>query len=72
MKIFVDAKPNAKITKCEELKNAHFKISVKEPAKEGKANHAIAKILAKQLGVAPSRLTLLSGATGKRKVFEVV
>jgi uncharacterized protein (TIGR00251 family) len=71
MKIFVDAKPNAKTPKLEELDSAHFKISVKEPAREGKANNAIIKILAKHLGIFASQIALVKGAAGKKKVFEI-
>lgn len=37
----------------------------------GKANQAVAKLLANALGVAKSRLTLLRGATSRDKVFRV-
>lgn len=37
----------------------------------GKANQALLKLLAKALGVAPSRLAILSGATGRTKVIEI-
>lgn len=36
---------------------------------DGKANAAVTKLLAKALGVAKSRLTLLRGASGRDKVF---
>lgn len=37
----------------------------------GKANTAVQKLLAKALGIAPSRLTLVSGQTSRDKLFEV-
>ncbi len=37
----------------------------------GKANAAVQKLLAKELGVAKSRLTLVRGATARDKVFRL-
>lgn len=38
---------------------------------DGKANTAVRKLLAKALGVAPSRLTLTGGATSRNKLFRL-
>ncbi len=38
---------------------------------DGKANAAVAKLLAKALGVAKSRLTLIRGQTSRDKVFRL-
>ncbi|RWR46305.1 DUF167 domain-containing protein [Sinirhodobacter ferrireducens] len=38
---------------------------------DGKANAAVAKLLAKALGVAKSRLTLVRGQTARDKVFRL-
>jgi uncharacterized protein len=46
-------------------------VYVPEPAVEGKANEAVVKLLAKHLGVPPSRLELVSGATSRIKRFRV-
>ena len=46
-------------------------VYVREPAVEGKANEAVVRLLAKHLGVAPSRLVLVSGATSWVKRFRV-
>jgi uncharacterized protein (TIGR00251 family) len=46
-------------------------VYVREPASEGKANEAVVKLLAKHLGVAPSRLDLVSGASSRVKRFRV-
>ncbi|MBO9406156.1 DUF167 domain-containing protein [Shimia sp. R9_1] len=37
----------------------------------GKANAAVAKLLAKTMGVAKSRLTLVRGQTSREKVFRL-
>ena len=46
-------------------------LHVREPAIEGRATKAAAELLAKHLGVAKSRVTLLSGATARVKRFRV-
>lgn len=38
---------------------------------DGKANAAVAKLLAKALGVAKTRLTLIRGQTARDKVFRL-
>ena len=46
-------------------------VYVRQPAVEGKTNEAVVRLLAKHLGVAPSRLVLVSGATSRVKRFRV-
>jgi len=46
-------------------------IYVREPAIEGKANDAVARLLAAHLNVAPSRVQLASGATARVKRFRI-
>ena len=46
-------------------------VYVRQPAVESKANEAVVRLLAKHLGVAPSRLVLVSGATSWVKRFRV-
>jgi uncharacterized protein (TIGR00251 family) len=46
-------------------------VRVREPAREGKANEACRKALAAALKIAPSRITLVRGATSKEKVFDI-
>ena len=38
---------------------------------DGKANRAVTEALARALGVAKSRLTLVRGATGRDKIFRL-
>lgn len=83
MKIFVKAKPRAKEEKVERVgqptlglgdtkpEMTEYKVSVKEAPVGGKANEAVIKALAKYFGVAPSLVRLVSGASSKRKVFEI-
>jgi uncharacterized protein YggU (UPF0235/DUF167 family) len=46
-------------------------VRVTAAPEDGKANAAVRKLLAKALGVAPSRLTLVAGATARDKLFRI-
>ena len=72
MKISVHLKPNSRHRE-EVITNNDGSLTIytKAPAIEGRANLAAAKLLAKHLGVAPSKVKLLRGAASKYKVFEV-
>jgi uncharacterized protein YggU (UPF0235/DUF167 family) len=48
-----------------------LRIKVREKAEKGRANEAVARLLAERLGVPPSRVTLVRGATAREKLFEV-
>ena len=49
-----------------------LKIATSQPAEKGKANKAVAAILAKALGVGKKDVTLVSGPTSPRKEFRIV
>lgn len=46
-------------------------IRVTAPPEDGRANDAVRKLLARALRIAPSRLTLVGGATARDKLFRV-
>lgn len=48
-----------------------IRVWVTEAPEDGKATDAIRKLLAKAMGIAPSRLTLTRGATARDKLFQV-
>ena len=48
-----------------------FRIAVTAPADEGRANAAVTEALARALGVAKTRLTLVRGATARDKTFRL-
>lgn len=56
----------------EKIDDTHFVVFVKEPPIQGKANRAIINALANNLGIAPSRLKIVSGHSSKQKIIEVV
>ena len=48
-----------------------LRIRVTAPPEDGKANEAVRRLLARALGVAPSRLTLIRGAAARDKLFRL-
>lgn len=72
MKLTIDARAGAKRKGVTELAPGHFRVAVHEPPVDGKANSAIVRALGKHLGLAPSRLVIISGATTRRKIVEVI
>lgn len=55
-KIYLQVKANAKENRVEKIDSIHFKVLVKAPPKEGKANEA-------------SRFSLVTGKNSKTKVI---
>ena len=83
MRIIVKVKPNAKVQVVERVKQSSlltedknempvYKVQVKEPPVDGKANKAVVKALASYFEVAPSLVSLVSGVSVKQKVFEIL
>jgi uncharacterized protein (TIGR00251 family) len=48
-----------------------LKLSVGAPPEDGKANAAVIALLAQALGVAKSAISVVSGATDRRKLVEI-
>jgi uncharacterized protein YggU (UPF0235/DUF167 family) len=75
MRIFVKAKPGAKVARVTRVDaldgSAHFLVAVKEPAIDGRANRAIEKALAEYFKVPPSRVRITRGHSAKQKVVEI-
>lgn len=71
MKLFASVKPNAKQESIAQLDGAHFAVSVKEPPAQGKANHAVMRVLAEYFRVPLSHVRLVSGLASRSKVFEI-
>jgi len=70
VKIRVKVIPNSKVEKV--IKEGDgFLVRVKEPAKEGKANRAVIKLLAEHFGVSQRQVIISSGFGSRNKVIEV-
>ncbi|MCR4279700.1 MAG: DUF167 domain-containing protein [Candidatus Zambryskibacteria bacterium] len=78
MKIFVKAKTGQKENKVippplkliPDAEEWHT-VSVRERPVKGKANEAIARLLAEHFKTSRSRVRLISGAIAKKKTFEI-
>lgn len=46
-----------------------LRVAVSAPPEKGKANKAVAKLLAKRFGVPPSSVTVIVGAASRRKTL---
>ena len=53
----------------DEASSIHVRVTA--PPEDGRANAAVRKLLARALGIAPSRLTLVGGATSRDKLFRI-
>lgn len=71
VRVAVAARPGAKRPGVQGLHGDALKLAVQAPAQKGKANAALAALLAEVLGVAPSAVTLTGGASARQKLFEV-
>jgi uncharacterized protein len=70
VKIRVKVTPNSKFD--EVVKEGDmFLVRVKEPAKEGKANRAVIKLLADYFGVPQRQIDISSGFSSRNKIIDV-
>lgn len=71
MKIQVKVKPGSKNEEVTQ-KGDTLIVTTKEPPKEGRANQAVIKLLAKHFGVSQSQVKILSSFKSKNKVIEIM
>ena len=71
MKITVIAKPRAKENRVEKIGETHYRVWVKAPPDEGRANQAICEVLADYLGIPKLRLSVAAGHKSKTKILEI-
>ncbi|MCX7018617.1 MAG: DUF167 domain-containing protein [bacterium] len=69
--INVKAHPKAKHEKIERRPDGSYEIWTTAAPEKGAANELITRMLARELGVAPSRVMLRRGASSRNKVFVV-
>jgi uncharacterized protein YggU (UPF0235/DUF167 family) len=63
--------PRAGRDRIESVADGALGVRVSAAPADGAANAAVLRLLAAELGVAPSRLRLVSGAAGRHKLVEV-
>jgi len=71
MKILVKVKPNSREERVEKTGENEFTLRIKAPAKEGKANKAVVKLLSEHFLVPKSRIAIIKGTAGRTKVINI-
>ncbi|MCL4384217.1 DUF167 domain-containing protein [Patescibacteria group bacterium] len=71
MKVSVITHPHAKQPRIETDLLGQLHVYVLEPPLEGRANEAVIEALAAHFHTKKNRIFLLSGASAKRKIFEI-
>ena len=69
--VSVRVSPRAKRNEIGGVTNGMLQVRTTAAPADGKANRAVIKMLAEFIGVAPSRIKLLRGATNRNKQFVV-
>ena len=73
--LYVYAKPNSHQNKIEnwilDREKYLLEVRITAPPQDGKANKAIIELLAKTFGIAKSNISLVGGATTRRKFFKI-
>ena len=70
-RIAVRVQPGAKRDEIAGQRRGALLVRVTAPPMEGKANDAMRKLLAKRLGIAPGRVSIVRGASARDKVVEI-
>lgn len=69
--IAISVKPQAKSESVEPIGANEYRVAVKAPPRDGKANLAIIKLLADYFSVPKSRIKIIRGHTAKRKILTI-
>lgn len=70
-RISIYVQPRASKTVVAGMHDGCVKIRLAAPPVDGAANAALVEFVAEQLGIAKSRVRIVSGTTSRRKVIEV-
>ncbi len=71
VRVEVHAKPRARKTRAVGVHGEALSLSVAAPPVDGAANDEIVRYLAELFGVSRTRVTLVRGGSGRRKLFDV-
>lgn len=69
--IQVTVRPSSKKDEVTATGEGQFRVSVRAPAHEGKANEALTALLAKHFSVPRSSIKILHGLTGRKKLVQI-
>lgn len=70
-RIAVTVVPRARSARVERRADGGFRVAVTAPAREGRANAAVIEALAEHFRVPRSRVRIVRGLTGRRKLVEI-
>jgi uncharacterized protein (TIGR00251 family) len=70
-RITIRVQPRARRDELLAIRDGVLVVRVVAPALEGRANDAVRRLLAKQLDLSPSRLTIVRGERSREKVMAV-
>jgi uncharacterized protein len=70
-RVAVRVQPRARRNELAGERGGALLVRVTAPPVEGRANDAVRKLLAKRLGVAPGRVSVVRGESGRDKIVEV-
>jgi len=71
VKLFVQVKPNARMTEVKAIDSTHFVVRVKGLPIEGRANAAVIEALAEYLDKPKSLFRIIRGFNARQKVVEM-
>lgn len=71
MKISVIVKPQSKKAEVKKLSAGEYAVSVRAPAREGKANEEAVELLAEHFSAPKSAVRIVRGERGRRKIVEL-
>ncbi len=71
MKITIKVIPSAKVEQIQPALDGSLKVWLRARPKEGEANRALIKLLAKHFDVAKSQIDIVSGLTSRNKIVEI-
>lgn len=69
--IDVRVQPRSKKPGVEKTGENSYKIRVASPPSEGRANEEVIKLLARHLGLPPSRLRIVRGGASRQKLIRI-
>ncbi|MBI5913365.1 DUF167 domain-containing protein [Candidatus Azambacteria bacterium] len=72
MRFFIHVKPKSSTARVEQKNEKELTVWVREVPEDGKANDAVVRAVAEHFDVAPSRVKILRGASGRKKVVEIL
>ena len=70
-RISVTVKPSSKSPSVTQLTESEFRVAVREPAQDGKANRALIELLADHFRIAKSTIKIVRGLHSRHKLIEV-